>query len=108
MKVITLHQPVNQNELFQHILEKLNPLFQKQRQSNISFIITNTPDGIQIKQPELYDGVLFNIAVHHDQLHITRNENYVDDVNSITLESILNTIFKDESGARGTDLVQEG
>jgi hypothetical protein len=108
MKIITLHKPVNQNELFEHIQERLNPLFKKQRQSNISFIISNTPSGIEIKQPELYEGVLFNIAVKADELHITRNENYVDDVNSITIESILNSLFKDISGDRGTDLLREG
>jgi hypothetical protein len=108
MKIITLHKPVNQNELFEHIQERLNLLFKEQRQSNISFIISNTPNGIQIKQPELYEGVLFNIVVHYDELHITRNENYVDDVNSITIESILNSLFKDISGARGTDLLREG
>jgi hypothetical protein len=108
MKIITLHKPVNQNELFEHIQERLNPLFHAQRQSNISFIISNTPNGIEIMQPELYEGVLFNIAVHYDELHITRNEHYVDDVNSITIESILNSLFKDISGDRGTDLLREG
>jgi len=32
----------------------------------------------------------------------------VDDVNSLTLESVMNELFDDLSGNRGTDLVQEG
>ena len=108
MKIITLHKPVNIDELFTHINERLNPLFKEQRQSDITFTIINTPAGIEISQPDLYDGVLFTIAVQNDELWITRNEHYVDDVNNITIESILNSLFDDVSGREGTDLVQEG
>ena len=108
MKIITLHKPINQNELFEHLQKRLNPIFKEQKQSNINFTISDTPDGIEITQPELYEGVLFNILVQGTQLHITRNEHYVDDINSITVESILNSLFDDISGGLGTDLVQEG
>jgi hypothetical protein len=108
MKIITLHKPVNIDELYNHLNEKLNPAFQKQKQSEISFTINNTPSGIEISEPELYDGVLFTITVQDDQLWITRNEHYVDDINSITLESILNGLFEHLSDGQGTDLVQEG
>ena len=108
MKIITLHKPVNIDELFTHINERLNPLFKEQRQSDITFTIINTPAGIEISQPDLYDGVLFTIAVQNDELWITRNEHYVDDVNNITIESILNSLFDEVSGSEGTDLVQEG
>ncbi|GGH16337.1 hypothetical protein [Mucilaginibacter phyllosphaerae] len=108
MKIITLHKPVSIDDLYHHINKRLNPIFHEQKQSDITFIITNTPSGIQITQPDLYEGVLFNIAVQADELWITRNEHYVDDVNSITVESILNSLFDDISGGQGTDLVQEG
>ncbi|AMR30633.1 hypothetical protein A0256_03935 [Mucilaginibacter sp. PAMC 26640] len=108
MKIITLHKPVNVDQLYHHVKERLNPIFQKQRQSDISFVIENTPEGVAISQPELYEGILFTIAVQNDELWITRNEHYVDDVNSITLESILNSLFDDLSDGLGTDLVLEG
>ncbi|MBD1393913.1 hypothetical protein [Mucilaginibacter glaciei] len=108
MKIITLHNPVSIDELYNHIKERLNPIFREQRQSSITFTVTNAPAGIEISQPELYEGVLFTIAVQDDELWITRNEHYVDDVNSITIESILNSLFDDVSGSEGTDLVQEG
>ena len=108
MKIITLHKPVKINTLYHHIQERLNPIFQKQRQSDISFTTANGPEGITISQPDLYEGVLFTIAVQGDELWITRNEHYVDDVNSITIESILNSLFDDLSDGLGTDLVLEG
>nr|WP_067062103.1 hypothetical protein [Mucilaginibacter sp. L294] len=108
MKIITLHKPVNINELYTHLQQRLNPIFQEQRQSDISFNIANTPTGIEISYPALYEGALFTITVQDDELWITRNEHYVDDVNSITVESILNSLFDDISNGRGTDLVQEG
>lgn len=108
MKIITLHQPVQIEKLYNHIKDQLNPIFHKQRQSDINFTVENTSEGIVISQPELYDGALFTIAVQDDELWITRNEHYVDDVNSITIESILNILFEDLSGNLGTDLVEEG
>jgi hypothetical protein len=108
MKIITLHKPVNIDQLFNHLQKRLNSIFQEQRQSDISFNIANTPNGIEISYPRLYEGILFTITVQDDQLWITRNEHYVDDVNSITVESILNSLFDDIADGQGTDLVQEG
>ncbi len=109
MKVITLHTPINIDELLEHLRSKLNPLFQQQRQEAINFTIDKNGNAVEISQPELYEGVLFKLEVKGTELHITRNEHYVDDVNSLTLESILNTLFEDLSDdPRGVDLVTEG
>ncbi len=109
MKVITLHTPINIDELLDHLRSKLNPLFQQQRQEAISFNIEKNGNAVEISQPELYEGVLFNLEVKGTELHITRNEHYVDDVNSLTLESILNTLFEDlTDDIRGVDLITEG
>lgn len=108
MKIITLHKPVNITSLHNHIKQNLNPLFHKQRDTDIDFLIENKGDAIEILQPEVYEGVLFSIAIKGTELWITRNEHYVDDVNSLTLESILNSLFENISGDGGTDLVLEG
>lgn len=108
MKIITLHKPIEIDKLYNHIKDQLNPRFHKQRQSDINFTVENTPEGIIISQPELYEGALFTIAVQDDELWITRNEHCVDDVNSITIESILNILFEELAGGLGTDLVEEG
>jgi hypothetical protein len=108
MKIITLHKPVDINSLYNHLQQNLNPLFKKQKQSDIDFLIENKGDTIEISQPEIYDGILFNIAIKDKELWITRSEHYVDDVNSLTLESILNSLFENISGNKGTDLVLEG
>jgi hypothetical protein len=109
MKIITLHNRINTDELHSHIQQHLNPLFREQRKSNLSFTIEKTNDAIEISQPELYeDDVLFKIEIKGSELWITRSEHYVDDVNSLTIESILNDLFGDTSGKLGTDLLQEG
>jgi hypothetical protein len=108
MKIITLHKPVNADSLYNHLQQNINPLFKKQRQQEVNFIITKNGDAIDIAEPELYDDVLYHIEIKNDQLHITRNEHYTDDVNSLTLESILNSMFENISGKGGTDLVREG
>ena len=109
MKIITLHTPINTDQLHSH-LQKLNPLFKEQRQSDITFSIERSgEDTVEISQPELYaDDILFRIEVKGTELWITRSEHYVDDVNSLTVESILNDLFDGLSDKQGTDLVLEG
>jgi hypothetical protein len=108
MKIITLHSAIHINELYNLLQQKLNQFFHERRQSNINFIIERKGEVIEISQPEIYEGFLFSIVVNGTQLQITRSEHYVNDVNSLTIESILNHLFKDLSGSKGTDLVQEG
>lgn len=109
MKVITLHTPIIPDELLRHLLQKLNPLFKEQRQEDINFKIEKVGDAVEISQPEMYDGILFKLEVKGKELWITRNEHYVDDVNSLTIESILNSLFEDlTDDSRGVDLLLEG
>jgi hypothetical protein len=109
MKIITLHNRIKIDELLNHLQSQLNTLFKEQRQADIDFKIEKVGDTIEISQPEIYpEDILYQIAVKGTELHITRSEHYVDDVNSLTVESILNDLFKHVAGKNGTDLIQEG
>jgi hypothetical protein len=109
MKVITLYTRINPDELLAHLQQKLNPLFKQQRQKDINFTIEKVGDAVEISQPEMYEGALFHLEIKGRELWITRNEHYVDDVNSLTIESILNSLFEDlTDDIRGVDLVTEG
>src|ERR1700761_6503849 len=106
MKVITLHTRINEDELLAHLVQKLNPLFREQRQEEIIFKIEKVGNVVEISQPEMYEGVLFHLEIKGRELWITRNEHYVDDVNSLTVESILNSLFEDlTDDSRGVDLL---
>jgi hypothetical protein len=108
MKIIDIHSTITTDQLLKVLQEKLNPLFQQQKQSNISFTIEGKEGIVEISQPSLYEGFLFRIEIRGTQLLITRSENYIDDVNSLTLESILNSLFEELSGTDGVTLVLEG
>ncbi|HEY8928845.1 MAG TPA: hypothetical protein VIM55_06625 [Mucilaginibacter sp.] len=108
MKIIDLHKTINQQELLSLIQQKLTPLFHEQKQSDINFTTEQKDGAIEISEPHLYEGFLFRIEADGTQLNITRSEHYVDDVNSITVESILNTLFGELSGDQGVSLTQEG
>ena len=109
MKIITLHTPTITDELLEHLRSRLNTLFREQRQVDFDLTIEKNGNAIEISQPELYEGVLFKLEVKGSELHITRNEHYVDDVNSLTIESILNSLFEDlTDDIRGVELVTEG
>ncbi len=109
MKVITLHTPIIADEMLAHLRNRLNTLFREQRQADLDLTIQKNGNAIEISLPELYEGVLFKLEPKDTELHITRNEHYVDDVNSLTIESILNSLFEDlTDDIRGVDLVSEG
>ena len=109
MKVITLHTPIITDELLEHLRSRLNTLFREQRQVDFDLTIEKNGNAIEISQPEMYEGVLFKLEPKGPELWITRNEHYVDDVNSLTIESILNSLFEDMTDdIRGVDLVTEG
>lgn len=108
MKIIDLHKNVNQQELLSLIQQKLNPMFHEQKQSDINFTTEQKEGAIEISEPNLYEGFLFRIEANGTLLNIIRSEHYVDDVNSITVESILNTLFEELSGDLGVSLAQEG
>jgi hypothetical protein len=108
MKIINIHKTITNGELLELLQQKLNPLFHEQKQSDINFITENKAGAVEISQPELYEGFLFRIEIAGNELHITRSEHYVDDVNSLTIESILNKLFEELAGEKGVTFVLEG
>ena len=108
MKIITLHTRINPNRLREHIRHHLAPMFRDHRRTDAHFDIKGTGNIVEIFQPDLDKDFQYRIEVKGPDLHITRSEHYVDDVDSLTVESILNDLFKDLSGTLGTDLLQEG
>ncbi len=108
MKIIDIHSAITIKQLHTILCQKLNPLFKRQRQQDIVFIIEDKGAFVEISQPDIYDGFLFRIQIKGTQLQITRSEHYVDDVNSLTIESILNSLFDDLSGDLEVAMVQEG
>ncbi|QKJ29154.1 hypothetical protein HQ865_05105 [Mucilaginibacter mali] len=95
MKIITANRPWNIDKLFETLQSKLNPIFMEARQMDIQFDIERSGDDIKIGNPQYYDGYLFKITVQGNKLYIAKSEHYVDDVNQITLQSILETLQMD-------------
>jgi len=108
MKILNINKTITAADLLSLLHQKLNPLFKQHRQTNISFISKNKRGVIEISQPDLYEGFLFRIEIKGHELHITRSEHYVDDVNSLTVESILNEIFAGLADDGKVTLVLEG
>jgi hypothetical protein len=92
MKIITANTSWNIDELFKTLLQNINPMFKKMRQEEIHFNVIKEGDTIEINQPELYDGYLFRLTVQGTELHVAKSEHYVDDINAITLQSIIDNL----------------
>ncbi|MDP9078439.1 MAG: hypothetical protein M3O71_13480 [Bacteroidota bacterium] len=108
MKILNINTRITTDQLLNLLQQKLNPLFQQQKQSDINFTIENKDGAVEISQPEIYEGFLFQIEIKGTELHITRSEHYVDDVNSLTVESILNDLFSELARDGKVTLVLEG
>jgi len=108
MKILNIHKTIKAGQLLELLQQKLNPLFHQQRQSDINFVMENKDGFVEISQPEIYEGFLFKIEIKGTKLFITRSEHYVDDVNSLTAESILNGLFEELAGDEGITFVLEG
>lgn len=108
MKIINIHKTITPDQLLKHIRQQLNPLFKQKRQIDVNFIVENREGVIEISQPELYEGFLFRIEIKGWELHITRAGDYIDDVNALTIESVLNEIFAELAGDGTVTLVLEG
>ncbi len=108
MKILNIHNTIAYTQLLQLLQKKLNPRFREQKQENIDFKTEDKGGVIEISQPDLYEGFLFRIEIRGDELLITRSEHYVDDVNSLTLESILNELFAELAENGKVTLVLEG
>lgn len=108
MKILDIHRTTTPGELNQLVQRKLNKRFEEQRQTAINFISDQKDGAVEISQPDLYEGFLFRIEIKGDELHITRSEHYVDDVNSNTVESILNGIFEEIAADGNITFVLEG
>lgn len=103
MKIITAATPWNIDALTDVLKEKLNPLFKEHRQMAVDFNIIKDGDIIEINQPELYDGYLFRIEAKGNELYVAKSEHYVDDINFITLQSIIETLQMEHR--EGADIV---
>jgi hypothetical protein len=108
MKILNIHKTITAEQLQKLLDKKVNPLFHQQKQSDINFLIEIKDGAVEISYPELYEGFLFRIEIEGSELHITRSEHYVDDVNSLALESILSTLFAEIAGDEGITFVLEG
>jgi hypothetical protein len=108
MKILDLHKTITTDQLLMLLQQKLNPLFHQQKQSDISFTIENNAGAVEISQPEIYEGFLFRIEIVSTTVHVTRSGHYIDDVNSLTLETILNSLFEELAKDGKVTLVLEG
>ena len=109
MKILNIHKTITAEQLLTLLQQKLNPLFHHQRQSDDISFISEIKDGVvEISCPEIYEGFLYRIEIKGSELHVTRSVDYIDDVNSLTVESILNELFKELAADGNVTFVLEG
>lgn len=105
MKIINTTKPILVDELHNYLKQHLNRLFSEHRNEDIDFEILLNGKSIVVQKPGLYDGFLFKLtATDTHLLEVAKSEHYVDDVNVLTLESILDKLFVEYLGATAPQL----
>ncbi|MFD0794626.1 hypothetical protein ACFQZX_13450 [Mucilaginibacter litoreus] len=108
MKIINTDKPIQAAQYAEYLRNKLNPLFKERRHLDIDFDIVDTADSIQILYPELYDGFLFRYEFKGDEIDVIKSEHYTDDVNVLTMEDILNSLYMEYPGRDNISFIEEG
>ncbi|MCD8742608.1 hypothetical protein LT679_18500 [Mucilaginibacter roseus] len=100
MKIINTTKPVLIDDLYQYLKAKLNAQFANHRKTDIDFELLMDGQSIIIQKPGLYKGFLFKLTpTGSHTLEVAKSEHYVDDVNVLTLESVLDELFVKQLGA---------
>jgi len=100
MKIITASSNWNTDQIYNVLKSNLNAKFKEARHMDIDFNIIKDGDTVEINQPEYYEGYLFRLTPQGKELHVAKSEHYVDDVNQLTLQSIIETLqMAEEEGA---------
>ncbi|MDT3403179.1 hypothetical protein [Mucilaginibacter terrae] len=98
MKIVHTTGPVNTQHLKAFLENNLNTRFKENRHMDMDLEYVDTENGLEIKLPELYDSFLFEIhLVNGNELHVAKSEHFVNDVNALTIEEILNSLLLDYS-----------
>ncbi|MCC8409364.1 hypothetical protein LJ707_10510 [Mucilaginibacter sp. UR6-1] len=100
MKIINTTKPLLVDNLYDYLKANLNRQFAEHRNEEINFDLLLNGQSIDIQKPDLYDGFLFRLtATGSNTLEVAKSEHYVDDVNVLTLESVLDDLFVKHLGA---------
>ncbi|MBE9586895.1 hypothetical protein IM792_20770 [Mucilaginibacter sp. JRF] len=100
MKIINTTKPILVDELYEYLKDNLNRQFREHKKENIDFDLLLNGQTITIQKPDLYDGFLFRLTTTGSTtLEVAKSEHYVDDVNVLTLESVLDDLFVKHLGA---------
>jgi hypothetical protein len=108
MKIISTDTPVNANEYADFLRTKIPSLFKERRKIELTFDIINTNDSIEIQNTEFYDGFVFRLEFKDRQIDVIKSEHYTDDVNVLTLEDILNSLYMEFPGRDNIAQIAEG
>ncbi|RCH53639.1 hypothetical protein DJ568_16520 [Mucilaginibacter hurinus] len=93
MKIVPINKDIDADEFYKVLQSQLNPLFQQRRMEDIRLNIIREGNALLIVQPELYEGYLFKLIANDNALEVHESEHYVDDVNALTINGILDELF---------------
>ena len=106
MKVFkTSIQPSAKN-INDQLSDQLNDLFQDKIQKDVYLDIDQNGNCIDIGQKDLYDSFLYRFVIEGSDIQMIKGEHYTDDVYSLALEDILNTLIVNYISEKNIEAVQ--
>ncbi len=95
----------SQHELFELFKEHVPERFSDKIKKELQLTITETAEGIEIGIPEFYETYLYKIKVVGSEVHAAKSEHYIDDVNNLALEDIIDETIVDYLGVNHIETI---
>ncbi|MBW4889178.1 hypothetical protein KXQ82_05600 [Mucilaginibacter sp. HMF5004] len=105
MKTYKTNISPSQDELYRLFSTSLNAGLTDKIKSDIHLVITQTTDGIEIGQPDFYETYLYKITINGNDVLVGKSEHYIDDVNSLALEDLIDNIITGYLGINSIETI---
>lgn len=89
----------SQHKLYELFCETLESRFDNKIKNGLKLGITETTEGIEIDVPGYYETFLYKIKIIGPEIHVSKSEHYIDDVNSLALEDLIDNIIVEYLGS---------
>lgn len=93
----------SRHQLYLELVKLADQKFKEHIKTKEHLYITEKEDGIEIGIPEIYETYLYKIDVKGSNVSINKSEHYTDDINSLTLENVINDIVLNYIGEANID-----
>jgi flavorubredoxin len=105
MKIYKTTVYPSQQDLYELLCASVDQKFADKVKSDIKLAITESDHGIEIGQPHIYETYLYMIKIKGSDVLVSKSEHYIDDIYSLALEDIIDSIIVEYLGVKHIETI---